>query len=115
MPDEITIKLGAKDYKIRRLTLRQARALGIGVVKDSTTKTSEDIFVGSVDQSVSTIAMALARDHPEITEAAILDMELSVREVRNAADEILIFAGYLKRAEPPAEGDKPGEAVPGAA
>jgi hypothetical protein len=108
--DSITIILAGTEYKVRKLTLRQARALGIGVVKELD-KTPDGLFAGSVDQAIAVVACALERDYPTVTPSALLDMEMGVRELRKASDDILIFAGYLTAPPVAADGEKPaGEA-----
>ena len=108
--DSLVIKLAGKEYTVRQLTLRQGRALGIGVLKEQPL-TPDAAFSASVDQSIEILSTGLSRDYPEMTVDALLDMQIDVREARQAADQILVFAGYLK----PAGGSEPGEASPGAA
>ncbi len=109
--DSLVIKLAGKEYTVRQLTLRQGRALGIGVLRESPTS-PDTAFSASVDQSIDILAVALSRDHPEMTADALLDLEIDVREAREAADRVLVFAGYIK---PASEGAPSGEAAPGAA
>ncbi len=108
--DSLKITLAGKEYSVRQLTLRQGRALGIGVLREQPAS-PDAAFSASVDQSIEILATALARDYPEMTADALLNLEIDVREARAAADQVLVYAGFLKAA-PDAP---PGEAVPGAA
>lgn len=115
-PESVTVRLCGTDYKIRKLTLRQARSVGIGILKDAPQQTPDEMFVSSVDQAVAVVACALSRDYPEITQDKILDMETGVREIRDAADAILLFSGFVTQAKEATPGETAsGEGAPGAA
>jgi hypothetical protein len=106
--DTLTIKLAGTEYRVPRLTLRQARALGIGVLKE-TPASPADQLAGSIDQSAQIISIALSKVKPEMTVDAILDSAIDIHEARAAADAIIEFAGYTRKAGIPS-----GEEVPGA-
>jgi hypothetical protein len=112
MKAEVTIALGGQSYKIRRLTLGQQRALGIGVAKGNEAKRQSDetakMLAGaeliaarakaegeSYDYFVEIVAAALSRDHPTMTAEAIYAVESDLDEICAAARKILAFTGYV--------------------
>ncbi len=107
MADSITIKIAAKSFTVRRLTLRQSRAIGLGIDRQLPTENS---FTYAIDQAVGVITAALARDYPEMTADALLDAEITTKEFLAISSAILEFSGFVK-----AKDDQPGEAPPGAA
>ena len=107
MADSITIKIAAKEFTVRRLTLRQCRAIGLGIDRPLPT---ENGFTYAVDQAVGIITAALSRDYPEMTADALLDAEVTSKELISISGSILEFSGFIKAKE-----SEPGEAPPGAA
>lgn len=107
MTETIQITLGGKEYAVRKLTLRQNRALGIGVVRQAPQQ-PEDVFAHVIDRAIDVLVVALKRDYPDITADSLLDLEVSTREMSEASAKVLSFSGFLKDAPP-------GEAKPGAA
>lgn len=100
------IILGGKEYTIRHLTLREARALGVSAAHIGQSK--EGAFGASLDHSVNVVATCLKRDYPQVSAEGLLDSELGVWELHAAADAILTYSGFVRR-----EGAT-GEAAPGA-
>lgn len=106
MSESIKITLAEKEYTVRRLTLRQSRAIGLGVVRPLP---AEDGYSYAIDQAVGVIAAALSRDYPDVTAESILDLEVTPKELIASSGLILDFSGFIKKADPS------GEAAPGAA
>lgn len=100
--DPLKITLAGTEYTVRPLTLRQARAVGIGVMKFN----SDEAFTGSIDQAIGVLSAALSRDYPEMNEQKLLDSEIDFREARAAADQVLEFSGFVKPKDgAPGEGE----------
>ncbi len=105
MTETVAIELAGETYSVKRLTLRQSRALNIGVTRDR-----QDSGVNSfIDMAVEIIAVALSRDYPEMTADAILDSQITPNEIVAASNMIMDFSGFKKKES------GSGEAVPGAA
>jgi hypothetical protein len=104
MADTINITLDGKSYAVRKLTIRQQIALGIGVSLPEVTDPQENIQ-RAFDRNLSILLAALSVDHPEVTRDTLLDSRATADERRAAVDTILTFAGLL-----PVE-VKPGEAA----
>jgi len=96
MPETITINLAGRDFTVRRLTLRQHRAIGIGVLRAGS---ADDGVVYAIDQAIEVISAALARDNPDVTMESILDMEISSKDVMKVSASILQFGGFIQKAE----------------
>jgi hypothetical protein len=107
MSESITIKIAARDFTVRRLTLRQSRAIGLGVARPLPT---EDSYAYAVDQAIGVITAALSRDYKEMTADALLDAEITPKELMAISGTILEFSGFIK-----AKDASSGEAAPGAA
>lgn len=110
MPEMIAITLAAHSYSVRRLTLRQARAIGIGVSRQMPSAEDPGRSAAALDQGLEIVAVALSRDYPEMTQEKLLDMEIEPNEIIRACNAILNFSRPGVK-----EGDKSGEADPGAA
>lgn len=95
--DKISITLGSKVYEAARLTLRQARALGIGAAKIAESK--EGAFAASLDHSISVVVSALEKDYSEVKADFLLDSQIGLAEIHAAADKILEFSGFMKKAQ----------------
>lgn len=101
MSDTIKITLGGTEYNVPRLTLRQMRALELGVIKVQENRAKAEIEAHSLsdvvdrayDSNVSIVVAGLSRSHPDITAESIFDMETTNAEVLAAANAILDFAG----------------------
>lgn len=106
MADSIQIKIAARDFTVRKLTLRQSRAIGLGVDKPLP---SQDSFAYAVDQAVGVITAALSRDYPDMTADTLLDAEITPKELMAISSSILEFSGFIKKDA------QSGEAAPGAA
>jgi hypothetical protein len=108
--DTLTITLAGIEYTVPKLTLRQARALGFGVLKETPTNPA-DFLAASIDQSTMVVSIALEKTAAHMTVEKILDSQIDIYEIRAAADKIIDFAGYARKTVDKA----PGEAVPEAA
>lgn len=98
-----SITLGGVAYIFRPLTIRQLRDLGLG------TERRREIYAqpagpereGAVfDNMVEAIALALVRDHPELTAGALLDVEADMQEVFAAYRAVLVASGFVPKSEP---------------
>ena len=95
MSDTLTIILSGKDYTVRKLTLRQARELGLGAIQ--TVTSAEDGFAELINRAVSIVAVALSRDHAELTPDAILELETTPDEIIKAYGAEMQFAGFVSK------------------
>jgi hypothetical protein len=91
--ESIQIKLAAKEFIVRRLTLRQSRAIGIAV---SRPVPADDGYAYAIDQGVSVLTAALSRDYPEMTESALLDAEVTPKELTSISGSILEFGAFIQ-------------------
>ncbi len=97
MSETITITLGGRVFTIRPLTLRQIRDLGVGLVKAAARPTDAAAAEREAyDRMVETVAGGLARDYPEITAEALLDMEVSLAELQRARLAVLEHSGLIE-------------------
>jgi len=103
MSETIKIALAGQEYSVRRLTLRQLRALGIGGVAANAKRESENPAIreeAAYDRYVEVIATALSRDNPEMTAEAILEAEVNgIGEVLVAVNAIFEFSGLVPAGE----------------
>lgn len=118
MKSPVTITLAGKTYEIRRLTLGQQRALGLGVVKGNAAKQAADAAktagkpfdpvqaeAEAYDYFTDIVVAGLQRDYPDLTAAALYGLETDLAELTAAARKILEFTGYM-----PVGAAKSGEA-----
>jgi hypothetical protein len=99
-----TIRLGAHQYQVRPLTLRQVQEIE-PILMASTAEAK-----GSVAAAIAIVAIALRRDHPEAA-AALGDIEATAPEISAAMATVLRLGGFI---ETPMHGDaKLGEAQAG--
>ena len=100
-PPSETIRLGAREWTVRPLTLRQVQEIEPILIENaSATK-------GNVTAALAIVAIALRRDHAEAA-ASLGDVEATAPEIGAAMAIILRLGGFLPA---PAEGDAgPGEA-----
>ena len=117
-PSHITLTLASTPFVVGRLSLRQSRAIGIGVFREGPAHTT-DAFDVSLDRAIEIVAAALSRNNPELTPEKLLDMDIGVREVHEACQRVLEFSGFVKpvaQQGADGKGDQPqGEGQPGAA
>jgi len=100
-PRPETIRLGAHEWLIRPLTLRQVQEI-------------EPILVptvpgsnGNIAAAMAVVAIALGRDHAEAA-ASLGDIEATAPEIGAAMEAILRLGGFIEST--PEEGNAPGEA-----
>ncbi len=98
MSDSINLKIADRDFTVRRLTLRQSRAIGIAVM--GIVPAAEDGYGAAIDQAVGIITAALSRDFPDMTADALLNAEISGNDLVKISGAILEFGEYLKPADP---------------
>jgi hypothetical protein len=97
-PRSETIRLGAREWPVRPLTLRQVQEIE-PILMASETK-------GNVAAAMAIVAIALSRDHAEAA-ASLADVEATAAEIGFAMAAILRLGGFL---EAPKDGDVlPGE------
>ena len=102
MADTINITLDGKPYAVRKLTIRQQIALGVGVALPEVADPQENVQ-RAFDRNLSIILAALSVDHPEMTRDALLESRTTAEERRVAVDAILTFAGLIPIAAKPRE------------
>jgi hypothetical protein len=94
-PRHATIRLGAREWPVRPLTLRQVQEIE-PILMSSAAETK-----GSVAAALAIVAIALARDHADA--AALLgDIEATAPEIGAAMATVLRLGGFI---ETPAQGD----------
>jgi hypothetical protein len=98
------IRLGAHEWLVRPLTLRQVEEIEpILVPSPSETR-------GNVASAIAIVAIALKRDHPDAA-ASLADVEATAQEIGAAMAKVLRLGGFV---EAPKDGDSaPGEAPAG--
>ena len=96
-PRPETIRLGAHEWPVRPLTLRQVQEI-------------EPILMSSAADAMAIVAIALGRDHADAA-ASLGDIEATAPEIGAAMATVLRLGGFI---ETPAQGDAgPGEAQAG--
>ena len=94
------IFFGERRFTIRPLTIGQLRAIGIGAAK---LRQAPDDPVSAeaawYDGMAEIISAALIRDHPEMTVAAVLDLEADVPRLIEANRTILRLSGLVPAGE----------------
>lgn len=95
--ETLTIKLAGSEYTIQPLTVGQLQDLHIGVVKGIPQDAEEGVRQFWA-KNVDVIAVALEKDHPEVTREVLGKMRLgSVKAVNETVSEILVFAGLNEK------------------
>lgn len=85
-PEPVTITLADKSYSIRPLTLRQTRDIEVA--------TSKTDYPSHTDQLCAILDAVLRRDHEAaLPEGGVLDMEVTMPELHEAASQIKKLAG----------------------
>jgi len=92
-----SIRLAGADYPIRPLTLRQLR-----LVLPAFARAANVASDAGVDAAIDILAAALSRDHPTLTRDALLEIEVSPRELADAVATVAQVSGLVQ----------PGEARP---
>lgn len=95
MRTPIVISLGDKSWQVRPLTLGQAA--DIEPLLNSN--------LSNVDRGVRILAIALRRDHPQVTEKELRDIEAPAMEMVGVTKQILEFSGFISGK--PASGEAP--------
>jgi hypothetical protein len=94
-PRPETIRLGACEWPVRPLTLRQVQEIE-PILMSSTAETK-----GNVAAALAIVAIALGRDHADA--AALLgDIEATAPEIGAAMTTVLRLGGFIEK---PAQGD----------
>jgi hypothetical protein len=94
MSETTTIRLGGAEFAVRPLTLRQLRTV-LPAVARAARFTEEQ----GLDAAIDIVAAALARDRPELTREALLDMEVTPQELAAAVGAIAAASGLVPRGE----------------
>jgi len=103
-PSPEVIRLGAQEWLVRPLTLRQVEEIEPILVPNASQPR------GNVAAAIAIVAIALKRDHPDAA-AALGDIEATAQEIGAAMAKVLRLGGFI---EPPKDGDPlPGEAPAG--
>jgi hypothetical protein len=99
-----TIRLGPYEWQVRPLTLRQVQEIE-PILMSSAAETN-----GNVAAAMAIVAIALGRDHAEVTNS-LGDIEATAPEIGAAMATVLRLGGFV---ETPADGDAElGEAQAG--
>jgi hypothetical protein len=126
MTDTLKITLAGKDYSLPRLNLKQLRALSVFGAKAKMDALKEmearekgegkalpDIIANAFDSNVEIVAAAMSRAYPDMTEAALFELETTNEEMLKAANEVLIFAGIVAKPEDAPTGEAEAPATTG--
>ncbi|MCI0468397.1 MAG: hypothetical protein L0Y57_15575 [Beijerinckiaceae bacterium] len=100
-PRPETIRLGAHEWLVRPLTLRQVQEIE-PILMQSGSETQ-----GSIAAAMAIAAIALKRDHAEAA-ASLGDIEATAPEIGAAMATILRLGGFIEQV--PGGGGAPGEA-----
>jgi hypothetical protein len=90
---DVTIKLGAKEFKINSLTIRQSRDLRVG---DNTPAKDDGVggWMSLYELCMKTIFIAVSADNPELKEEDLWSLPATEDEMAEARKAILIHAGF---------------------
>jgi hypothetical protein len=106
-----TIRLGARDFELRPLTLGQLRHL-----LDALDAMAGKSGGALIDAAVQVVTAGLAASHPDLTADMVLSCEASLAELNAAVAAILTIAGLHPAGEAGSpDGRPPRAAVPGMA
>jgi len=87
-PRSETIRLGAREWRVRPLTLRQVQEI------EPILMTGVSEPKGNVAAAMAIVAIALRRDHPESADQ-LSDIEATAPEIAVAMAAILRLGGFL--------------------
>lgn len=90
MTANATITLAGRDYKVRPLTLGQLR-----IILPAFARAGRIDADSGVDSAIDIVSAALSRDHAEITRDALLDMEVTPKELTGAVGAIALLSGLV--------------------
>lgn len=126
MTDTLKISLAGKDYDLPRLNLKQLRTLSVFGAKAKMDALKEleakergegkelpDIIANAFDSNVEIVAAAMSRAYPDMTEAALFELETTNEEVLSAANAVLVFAGIIAKPEDAPKGEAEAPATTG--
>ncbi len=103
-PSPEVIRLGAHEWLVRPLTLRQVEEIEPILIPDPSQPK------GNVASAIAIVTIALKRDYPEAA-AALADLEATAQQIGAAMATVLRLAGFI---EAPKDGEsEPGEAQAG--
>ncbi len=103
-PTPEMIRLGAHEWLVRPLTLRQVEEIEPILIPDATHAK------GNVASAIAIVSIALRRDYPDAA-ASLADIEATAQEIGAAMATVLRLGGFI---EAPKDGDSvPGEAPAG--
>lgn len=92
----IEVKLD-QNYKVLPFTIGVLEALHLGVMVPESSDTRENLR-SLYERNINVITMALQQDNPAVTADTVRKLRVGdVKVIREAVDEILIFAGIFKR------------------
>lgn len=91
---DIKIKLAGQEFTISPLTIRQCRDLRIGDTTTVQPAQGVGIWTNIYELSIKTIAIAISKNHPEVTEEKLWELETTENEIVEARRQILIHAGF---------------------
>ncbi len=104
-PAPEVIRLGAHEWLIRPLTLRQVQEIEPILVPSATGGN------GNVTAAMDIVAIALKRDHPDAA-ASLADIEATASDIGAAMATVLRLGGFLEAAKDNAPGESPAGPVP---
>jgi hypothetical protein len=103
-PSPEIIRLGAQEWLVRPLTLRQVEEIEPILVPNPAEPR------GNVASAMAIVAVALKRDYPDAA-ASLAEVEATAQEISAAMAKVLRLGGFI---EVPKDGDSvPGEAPAG--
>jgi hypothetical protein len=96
----ITLSLAGTEYVVKRLRLKQLRA-----IDEAMTKIEAGLSPAGAayERRVMALAAALSVDHPQMTAAALWELPISREEFQLQSDKVLIFSGAKAQEKPAGE------------
>jgi hypothetical protein len=97
METSISVTLAGEKFRVELLPLGVLRAVSVQVAENlalpepETAAEKED---RTFKQYVAIVALALATDHPKVTEEALWGMKISFLELNAAYHQVLKFSGF---------------------
>jgi hypothetical protein len=103
-PAPQVIRLGAHEWLVRPLTLRQVQEIEPILIPSATDAK------GNVTAAIDIVAIALKRDHPDAANS-LADIEATAQEIGAAMAAVLRLGGFIEA--PKDGGNVPGESQAG--
>lgn len=112
MANPVTIELGARNFPLSGLSLKQVRAVTPKIVEMITAASQTDEV--ALDLMLDIVATGLSRAYPDVTRDTLLELDGDYPALLRAASKIGQLAGLLP-GDDEAKVDQPKSAEPGEA